>query len=90
MVQIVLEVFAVLRGVSVVLMVLAIQVLIALLGVSGHLIRPLKVWFIPYLLQHPVYWLSEYGIDSLSVGRPAKSLFGRLLLYRSDLKSLIS
>ena len=43
LVQIVLEVPAVLRGMSVVLVVLAIKVLIAPRGLSRHLIRPFKV-----------------------------------------------
>ena len=52
---------------SVVLVVLAIKVLIAPRGLSRHLIRPLKVWLVLDFLQHPMYWFSEYSIDSLCV-----------------------
>ena len=65
LVQIVPEVSAVLRGISVVLVVLAIKVLIALCGLSHHLIQPPKVWLILDFLQQLMHWLSEYGIDSL-------------------------
>ena len=68
LVQIVLEVPVVLRGMSVVLVVLAIKVLIAPRGFPRHLIRPLKVWFILDFLQHPMYWFSEHSIDNLCVG----------------------
>ena len=46
---------AVLRGMSVVLVVLAIKVLIAPRGLPRHLIRPLKVWLVLDFLQHPMY-----------------------------------
>ena len=51
-----------------VLVVLAIKVLIAPHRLSCHLIRPLKIWLVFYFLQHPMYWFSEYSIDSLCVG----------------------
>ena len=52
LVQIVPEVPAILYGMSVVLVVLAIKVLIALRGLSRHLIRPPKVWLVLDFLQH--------------------------------------
>ena len=52
LVQIVSEVPAILYGMSVVLVVLAIKVLIALRGLSGHLIQPPKVWLVLDFLQH--------------------------------------
>ena len=52
----------------VVLVVLAIKVLIAPQGLSRHLIRPPEVWLVLDFLQHPMYWFSEYSIDSLCVG----------------------
>ena len=67
LVQIVPEVPAVLSGMPVVLVVLAIKVLIAPRGLSRHPIRPLKVWLVLDFLQHLMYWFSEY-IDSLCVG----------------------
>ena len=66
--QVVLEVPAILRGMFVVLVVLAIKVLIAPRGFPRHLIRPLKVWFVLDFLQYPVYWFSEHSIDNLCVG----------------------
>ena len=68
LVQIVPEVPVVLRGMPVVLVVLAIKVLIAPRELSRHLIRPLKVWLVLDFFQHPMYWFSEYSIDSLYVG----------------------
>ena len=66
--QIVPKVPAVLRGMSVVLVILAINVLIALCGLSRHLIRPPKIWLVLDFLQHPMYWFSEYSTNSLRVG----------------------
>ena len=66
--QVVLEVPAILCGMSVVLVILAIKVLIAPRGFPCHLIRPLKVWFVLDFLQYPVYWFSEHSIDNLCVG----------------------
>ena len=53
---------------SVVLVVLTVKVLIAPRGLSRHLIQPLKVWLVLDFLQQPMYWFSEYSIDSLCVG----------------------
>ena len=68
LVQIVPEVPAVLRGMSVVLVVLAIKVLIAPRGLSRHLIWPPKVWLVLDFLQHLMHWFSKYSIDSLCIG----------------------
>ena len=46
LVQIIPEVLAVLRGMFVVLVVLAIKILVSLSGLSRHLIRPSKVQFV--------------------------------------------
>ena len=59
---------AILRGMSVVLVVLAIKVLIAPRRFPRHLIRPLKVWFVLNFLQHPMHWFSEHSTDSLCIG----------------------
>ena len=61
------EVPVVLRGMSMVLVVLAIKILIAPCGLPRHLIRPFKVWLVLDFLQHPMYWFSEHSIDSLCV-----------------------
>ena len=55
LVQIVPEVPVILRGMFVVLVILAIKILIAPHGFPRHLIRPLKVWFVLDFLQHPMY-----------------------------------
>ena len=70
LVQIIPEVPVVLHGMPVVLVVLAIKVLIVPHGLSRHLIRPFKVWLFLDFFQHPMYWFSEYNIDSLCVGYP--------------------
>ena len=62
------EILAILRGMVMVLVVLAIKVLIAPRGFPCHLIWPPKVWLVLDLLQNPMYWLSEYSVDSLHVG----------------------
>ena len=68
LVQIVPEVPVILRGMSMVLVILAIKVLIALRGLSCHLIRPPKVWLVLDFLQHLMHWFSEYSTNSLYVG----------------------
>ena len=55
LIQIVPEVPVVLHGMSMILVILAIKVLIALRGFSCHFIRPPKVWFVFYFLQHPMH-----------------------------------
>ena len=52
LVQIFLEVPAILRGVSVVLVILAIKVLISLRGLSRHLIWPSTVRIVLDFFQH--------------------------------------
>ena len=52
LVQIILEVPAILRGVSVVLVILPIKVMISLYGLSCHLIQPFKVWLVLDFFQH--------------------------------------
>ena len=90
LIQVVPKVPTVFYSMSVVLVLLTIQNLIALYGVSSHLIRPLEEWLILDFLQNLMYRFSEYGVNYLNVDPdcPMKSLLGRLLLYRSDLKSL--
>ena len=68
LVKIILEILAVLRGMSVVLVVLAIKVLVSLYGLSCHLIRPSKMWFALDFFQHLMHWFSEYSPDVLRIG----------------------
>ena len=62
------KVLAVFCSMSVVLVVLIIQTLIAFHGVSSHLIRPFEEWLILDFLQNLIYRFSEYGINHLRVG----------------------
>ena len=68
LVQVIPEVPAILRGLSVVLVVLAIKVLVSLCGLSRHLIRPSKVWFALDFFQHLMHRFLEYSPDVLRVG----------------------
>ena len=80
LVQVIPEIPAILHGVSVVLVVLAIKVLVSLCRLSRHLIRPSKVWFAldffptpdaPVLRIQPrrfVHWLSPIALRNLSSG----------------------
>ena len=52
----------------VVLVVLTIQTLIALHGVSSHLIRPVEEWLILDFLQNLMYQFSEYDVNLLRIG----------------------
>ena len=52
----------------VVLVVLTIQTLIALHGVSSHLIRPVEEWLILDFLQNLMYRFSEYDVNLLRIG----------------------
>ena len=53
-----------------ILMILAIEVMITLFGVSHYLIWLFKEWFIFNLLQYLMHWLSEHCTDDLSIGKP--------------------
>ena len=68
LVQIIPKVPAILRGMSVVLVVLAIKVLVSLRGLFRHLIRPSKVWLALDFFLHLMHWFSEYGPDVLCIG----------------------
>ena len=68
LVQVIPEVPAILHGVSVVLVVLAIKVLVSLCQLSRHLIRPSEIWFALDFFQHLIYRFSEYSLDVLDVG----------------------
>ena len=68
LVQVIPEVPAIICGMFVVLVILAIKVLVSLYGLSRHLIRPSKVWFALDFFQHLMHWFSEYNPDVLRVG----------------------
>ena len=54
-------------------MVLEMKNLIMLHGVSSHLVWPLKVRFILYILQDLVHRLLEHSIDYLGSSKPSMS-----------------
>ena len=64
------QVPAVLSGVSLVLVVVAIKVLIAPHWVPSHLIWPSEEWFILDFFENLMHRLSEHDINRLSIGRP--------------------
>ena len=68
LIQVVPKVPTIFCSMSVVLVVLTIQTLIALHGVSIHLIRPLEEWLILDFLQNLMYWFSEYVVNRPHVG----------------------
>ena len=70
-------------------MVLAIKTLIALHGVSPHLIRPLEIWFILYLIKDLVYRLLEHCVNYLGSNMPSmysKISFGPITIISLRLK----
>ena len=62
------HVLAVFCSVLVVLVVLTIKTLIALHGISSHLIQPLEKRLILDFLLNLMYQLSEYGVNLLRIG----------------------
>ena len=64
---------AVLSSVPMVLMIVAVQVLVAFGRVSSHLSRSPEIGLISYFLQYLLHRLSEYGIHSLRVTLPSLS-----------------
>ena len=61
---------AILCSMPIILMILAIEVIVTLFGISHHPIWSFKEWFIFNLLQYLMHWLSEYRINDLSIVRP--------------------
>ena len=53
----------------VVLVVLAIEVLVAFCGVSLYFIWPFEEWLMPNFLQNLLYRFSEHNIDCLNISR---------------------
>ena len=68
LIQVFPQVLAVFCSMSMVLVVLTIQTLIALHRVSNHLIRPLEERLILDFLQNLMYLFSEYGVNLLRIG----------------------
>ena len=64
------QVPTVLRSMSLFLMVMVVEVLIALRRVSIHFIWPLEEWFVLNLLQNLPDRLSKHCINCLGIGRP--------------------
>ena len=61
----VLESSTVLGGMSLLLVVLAMETLVEPHGVSSYLVWPFEVWFILDLLQDLMYWLLEHRVNHL-------------------------
>ena len=70
LVQMVTQIPAILRSVSLVLMVLAVKALVAPHRVSSHLVRPSEERFVLNLLQNLMHRFSEHCTNRLGVGRP--------------------
>ena len=68
LIQVVPKIPTVFCSMSMVLIVLTIQTLIAFHGVSSHLIRSLEEWLILDFLQNLRYRFSKYGINLLGIG----------------------
>ena len=68
--QMVPQIPAILRSVSLVSMVLAIKAQVTPHGVSNHLVRPFKEWLVLDLFQNLMQRLSEHRINHLGVGKP--------------------
>ena len=68
LIQVVLQVPTVLNVVPRFLVVLAIQALVTLCGISCHLIQPFEEWLILDLFQDLMYWVSEHSVYCLHVG----------------------
>ena len=56
-------------GMPMILMILAIEVMVSLFGISYHLIGSSEEGFILDFFQHLMHWLSD-GTDDLGVVRP--------------------
>ena len=64
------QTLAILCGMPMILMILAIEVMVMFFGISHHLIWSFKEWLIFNLLQYLMHWLSEHCTDDLSIVRP--------------------
>ena len=76
------QVSAILGGVSMVLVILAIKALITPYRISYHLIRPFEKRLVFNLLQNLLYWFSKHSINHLGVSRSQlpKKVFLRLIV----------
>ena len=68
LVQVVPKVPTIFCTMSMILVVLTIQTLITLHGISSHLIWPLEEWLILDFLQNLMYRFFEYGVNLLYIG----------------------
>ena len=70
LVQMIPQTHTILCGIPMILMIQTIEVMVTLFRVSYHLIWSFKEWFIFYLLQYLMHWLSEHCTDNLSIVWP--------------------
>ena len=64
------QTLAILCGMPMILMILEIEVMVTLFGVSHHLTWSIKEWFIFYLLKYLMHRLSEHCTDDMRIVRP--------------------
>lgn len=51
-----------------ILMILVVETLITLSGVSSHFVWPLEIWLIFYFFKDPVYELLKHRPENLGIG----------------------
>ena len=68
--QVIPQSSTVLDGVSSFLVVLVMKTLVALHGISSHLVWPFEIWLILDLFQDLMHWLSEHRVNHLRSRRP--------------------
>ena len=64
---------AVLDGMPLLLMILAVEALVAPQGISSHFVWPFEVCLVLNLFQDLVYWFSEYNVNCLRSCKPQLS-----------------
>ena len=70
LVQVIPQAPTIFCGMPMILMILAIEVMVSLFGISHHLIGSFEEGFILDFFQQLMHWLSEEGTDDLGVVRP--------------------
>ena len=68
LVQVIPKVPIVFYSMSMILVILTIQALMALHGLSSHLIRPLEEWIILDFLKNLMYRFFKYSVNLLRIG----------------------
>ena len=66
--QMIPQISAILGGMSMILMILAVKVLVTIHRISCHLIRSSEERLVLNLFQNLLHWFSKHNINCLSVG----------------------